>query len=158
MVAAIILVLCADAFGAAGIERYTYDALGRLRKVEFPDGKVVEYVYDAAGNRRTSGAAAGPPGTIAFVAARYPNGCASCAGEFWIDIRNSGAGALTNVALSLLRAGQAGCTSTSGVIANVAPGQTVRMTWFKASTSSVACGPTVTARGATNSPISWGSL
>jgi len=33
-----------------GETRYFYDTLGRVIKVEYPDGKVVEYEYDPAGN------------------------------------------------------------------------------------------------------------
>jgi YD repeat-containing protein len=45
-------VLCASAF-AANVQ-YTYDDLNRLAKVEYADGTVVEYSYDAAGNRLTT--------------------------------------------------------------------------------------------------------
>ena len=37
--------------GTAGTETYTYDALGRLVKVEPPDGTLSSYGYDKAGNR-----------------------------------------------------------------------------------------------------------
>jgi RHS repeat-associated protein len=37
----------------AGSERYTLDALGRLRAVTYPDGQVSTYTYDAGGNRLT---------------------------------------------------------------------------------------------------------
>ena len=36
-----------------GMTMYEYDALGRLAMAEEPDGRVVEYTYDAAGNRLT---------------------------------------------------------------------------------------------------------
>lgn len=47
--------------GAAfsGTVTYTYDALGRLRSASYSNGVVINYVYDAAGNRSsvvTSGA------------------------------------------------------------------------------------------------------
>ena len=35
----------------AGNVAYTYDALDRLTRAEYSDGTVVEYRYDAAGNR-----------------------------------------------------------------------------------------------------------
>lgn len=35
----------------SGTESYGYDELGQLTRVEYPDGRVVEYVYDAVGNR-----------------------------------------------------------------------------------------------------------
>lgn len=31
---------------------YTYDSAGRLKKAVYPNGAIVEYLYDAAGNRR----------------------------------------------------------------------------------------------------------
>jgi len=45
---------------------YTYDELNRLTKVEYEDGTVVEYTYDAAGNRLTKAVAPNmPPNTPA---------------------------------------------------------------------------------------------
>ena len=35
----------------SGTETYGYDDLGQLTRVEYPDGRIVEYVYDAVGNR-----------------------------------------------------------------------------------------------------------
>ncbi len=32
---------------------YRYDALGRLIEVRYPNGRVVTYSYDEAGNRKT---------------------------------------------------------------------------------------------------------
>ena len=34
-----------------GTETYGYDALGQLTRVQYPNGRVVQYVYDAVGNR-----------------------------------------------------------------------------------------------------------
>ena len=46
---ALLLAMCASA-GNAALERYDYDALGRLIRVIDEQGRVTEYVYDAAGN------------------------------------------------------------------------------------------------------------
>lgn len=35
----------------AGTTTCQYDALGRIIEVDYPDGSVVQYTYDAAGNR-----------------------------------------------------------------------------------------------------------
>jgi YD repeat-containing protein len=45
----------------AGTLDYKYDALGRLTEVKHPDGSVVSYTLDPAGNR-TEVASRTPPG------------------------------------------------------------------------------------------------
>jgi YD repeat-containing protein len=45
---AILLIACP---ALAGNVSYTYDALNRLTRAAYEDGTVVEYRYDAAGNR-----------------------------------------------------------------------------------------------------------
>ncbi len=35
----------------AGSVSYEYDALGRLERIVYDDGTVIEFIYDAAGNR-----------------------------------------------------------------------------------------------------------
>ena len=48
-------IICAGALVAsqalAGNTTYSYDALGRVIKVTYPDSKQICYAYDAAGNR-----------------------------------------------------------------------------------------------------------
>jgi YD repeat-containing protein len=48
--AALLLVLLATTASVAGTTRYQYDPLGRLVRVELPNGHMIEYVYDPAGN------------------------------------------------------------------------------------------------------------
>ncbi len=45
-----------NAIASAGTEFYTYDARGRLASVTYPNGTSINYTYDAAGNRISSGA------------------------------------------------------------------------------------------------------
>lgn len=49
--AALGALLLATSPASAGDINYTYDELGRLTQVSYPNGKVVTYSYDAAGNR-----------------------------------------------------------------------------------------------------------
>ena len=49
---ALTLLVCSSAF--AGTTSYKYDAHGRLIEIDYPNGAVVTYTYDAAGNRTQS--------------------------------------------------------------------------------------------------------
>ena len=43
----------------AGDTVYKYDALGRVIEVDYPDGSIIYYTYDAAGNRTQTQRTAG---------------------------------------------------------------------------------------------------
>jgi len=62
--AACVVLACGAARGATAT--YDYDALGRLTRVLYDDGKVAVYKYDAAGNR-TQVLSGGPPGLPASI-------------------------------------------------------------------------------------------
>ena len=48
----VFLLLCTVAQPtSAGSVSYEYDGLGRLERIVYDDGTVIEFVYDAAGNR-----------------------------------------------------------------------------------------------------------
>lgn len=49
---AISLISSADT-ASAGTISYSYDTLGRLVQVTYPNGAVIQYIYDANGNRTT---------------------------------------------------------------------------------------------------------
>ena len=63
---AITAVILASAIAYAGSVTYTYDSLNRLIKAEFEDGRVLQYTYDAAGNRTALYDSATPPITKAI--------------------------------------------------------------------------------------------
>ena len=46
---------------AEGVERYTYDTVGQLTDVIYPDGSEEHFTYDAVGNRVTSSRTGGSP-------------------------------------------------------------------------------------------------
>jgi len=54
-----------SSYAVAGTESYSYDALGRLSTVTYPDNSEVVYKYDAAGNR--SSVAGGTPPAVSAV-------------------------------------------------------------------------------------------
>ncbi len=49
---------------AAETQTYTYDALGRLTKVETTGGRVTQYTYDAANNRTQVTSTGGSSGKV----------------------------------------------------------------------------------------------
>lgn len=49
---------------AAETQTYTYDALGRLTKVETTSGRVTQYTYDAANNRTQVTSTGGSSGKV----------------------------------------------------------------------------------------------
>lgn len=59
---AVVITVAALAAGSAmaGNTTYKYDALGRVIEVDYPDGSIVYYQYDAAGNRTSTTRHAGP--------------------------------------------------------------------------------------------------
>src|SRR4051794_31994421 len=61
---------CAASAGNAGTVGYSYDALGRLTGVTYPDGKQVTYGYDHAGNRTLSSVAC--PTCVVITTATLP--------------------------------------------------------------------------------------
>ena len=66
-VGAILVALFMAAFAqtaSAGTTSYKYDALGRVTEVDYPDGSIVTYTYDAAGNRTQTTRTAGTTGVV----------------------------------------------------------------------------------------------
>ena len=52
---------------SAGTTSYKYDALGRVTEVDYPDGSIVTYTYDSAGNRTQTTRTAGTTGVVTKV-------------------------------------------------------------------------------------------
>lgn len=60
-VLAVFLCLLLAAPGLAGTAQYTYDNLNRLVQVQYDDGTIIQYTYDAAGNRLVKEVTPPPP-------------------------------------------------------------------------------------------------
>ena len=61
----IIALMFLSVIAYAGSVTYTYDSLNRLIKAEYEDGRVIQYTYDAAGNRTATYDSSIPPTTTA---------------------------------------------------------------------------------------------
>ena len=67
------LILAAALMPAVGMAqtvnetKYTYDALGRVTKVEYPKGAIINYQYDKAGNRTQVAVVGGTPAQVKVV-------------------------------------------------------------------------------------------
>lgn len=72
--------------GSASAEQYKYDALGRLIQVRYPNDFVVNYSYDAAGNRTRVLAGADTPPPQGAVVANADSGSASVNASTLIDV------------------------------------------------------------------------
>jgi len=59
VVLAICLTLALGATAFAGIITYTYDKKAQLTRVDYGDGSVTDYTYDAAGNRMNAASCVG---------------------------------------------------------------------------------------------------
>jgi YD repeat-containing protein len=65
VIALIFISIFVSVVAYAGSVTYTYDDLNRLTKAEYEDGRVIQYTYDAAGNRTATYDSTTPPITTA---------------------------------------------------------------------------------------------
>jgi YD repeat-containing protein len=72
-----------------------------------------------------------------------------------ITIKNTGAGTIGNVVMSLAYIGTGGCSGGTTNFGNLAPGQSITYNYYRATGGSVSCGPRATGTNATNSPTIW---
>ncbi len=95
-------------------------------------------------------------GTFTRTGGSSPGGSGSGGtGVGTITIQNTGSGTITGISFNLVNIGIAGCVPTSSAPASLAPGESMTLSWYKASIASVACTPRVSGTNATNSPASW---
>lgn len=66
-IASAFLIAAVAQTASAGTTSYKYDALGRVTEVDYPDGSIVTYTYDAAGNRTQTTRTAGTTGVVTKV-------------------------------------------------------------------------------------------
>ena len=109
-IAACVTLVCGAAWSATAT--YDYDALGRLARVLYNDGKIAVYKYDAAGNRPQvlSGGAPGVPASITVPAS-------SSTGSFTISW---GAASGTVTGYQLMQATNASFTGETSVYTGTA--------------------------------------
>jgi YD repeat-containing protein len=94
-VTAFIALTATSAIGV-GTELFKYDALGRLIRVDYSDGRVVEYRYDKAGNRVRVGLPETATGAFQFVSGTH-TAQGSMGDIATATIRNSGTAAITAI-------------------------------------------------------------
>jgi YD repeat-containing protein len=94
-VAAFIALTATSAIGV-GTELFKYDALGRLIRVDYSDGRVVEYRYDKAGNRVRVGLPETATGSFQFVSGTHTSQ-GSMGDIATATIRNSGTSTITAI-------------------------------------------------------------
>ena len=138
----------ATAAWAQGSESFDYDALGRLTRVTFADGKIIEYTYDAAGNRKSSG----PPaanGVFTFVGGSHTRRN-STGGVATGTFRNTGTTTITGITYSCTGGSwyQSGSSPTS-----IAPQATATFSCTAAASGSNTVLMTIRGAGASNSPF-----
>lgn len=155
------------AFGRAGVahaDTYTYDALGRLATVTRPNGAVVTYAYDAAGNRTSvvsappaapSGTFSASPSTIILGQSTTLSWTSANATSASID---NGVGSVTPVAGgSVVRSPT---TTTTYTLTLTGPGgstpKTASVTVLQPPTSSISASPS-TINAGQSTTLSWTS-
>ena len=109
-IAACVTLVCGAAWSATAT--YDYDALGRLARVLYNDGKIAVYKYDAAGNR-TQVLSGGPPGVPASITVP----ASSSTGSFTISW---GAASGTVTGYQLMQATNASFTGETSVYTGTA--------------------------------------
>jgi YD repeat-containing protein len=105
---------------AQTVQQYTYDALGRVTKVEYADGSVIEYEYDDAGNRTEvdqDAATNAPTGTFTATPLSIRNG--QSATLTWVS---------TGASTASIDSGVGIVTPASGGSVNVSPSSTTTYT------------------------------